>query len=162
MTMVKNNQVDKRLLDRDGTPAPRVLLVEDDLSVISSLQRNFRPYRLELQVAFHGFHGLSEALAFKPKLLITDLQMPMADGEELIQCLAHISQTREVPIIIVTGRPGVTLTRKLKSQGVCMVLAKPIPFPALLSEMAKKIPITRFDGAACDINEGLKASRSWS
>lgn len=122
---------------------PRVLLVEDDLCIISSIQRNLRPYRIDLEVAFHGFQGVSEALSFEPDLVITDLQMPLASGEELMQCLAHIPRTRNVPIIVISGRPGVTLSRRMKELGVVSVLAKPIPFETLLSEIGKKVRIER-------------------
>jgi CheY-like chemotaxis protein len=130
---------------------PRVLLVEDDLCIISSIQRNLRPYRIDLEVAFHGFQGVSEALSFEPDLVITDLQMPLASGEELMQCLAHIPRTRSVPIIVITGRPGVTLSRRMKELGVVSVLAKPIPFESLLSEIGKKVAVERrFGKSAAD------------
>ena len=130
---------------------PRVLLVEDDLCIISSIQRNLRPYRIDLEVAFHGFQGVSEALSFEPDLVITDLQMPLASGEELMQCLAHIPRTRNVPIIVISGRPGVTLSRRMKELGVVSVLAKPIPFESLLSEIGKKVRVERrFGKSATD------------
>ena len=130
---------------------PRVLLVEDDLCIISSIQRNLRPYRIDLEVAFHGFQGVSEALSFEPDLVITDLQMPLASGEELMQCLAHIPRTRNVPIIVITGRPGVTLSRRMKELGVVSVLAKPIPFESLLTEIGKKVCVERrFGKSATD------------
>ena len=122
---------------------PRVLLVEDDLCIISSIQRNLRPYRIELEVAFHGFHGVSEALSFKPDLVVTDLQMPLASGEELMQCLAHIPRTRSVPIIVITGRPGVTFSRRMKELGVVALLAKPIPFETLFGEIGKIVCVER-------------------
>ena len=126
-----------------GKRAPRVLLVEDDVGIISSFQRNIRPYRIDLDVAFHGFQGVTEALSFKPDLVITDLQMPLASGEELMQCLSHIPRTRNVPIIVITGRPGVTLSRRMKDLGVVSVLAKPIPFETLLAEIGKRVCVER-------------------
>ncbi len=33
---------------------PIVMVVDDDPSIISAMQRNFHPYRVQLQVAFHG------------------------------------------------------------------------------------------------------------
>jgi two-component system, OmpR family, alkaline phosphatase synthesis response regulator PhoP len=122
---------------------PRVLLVEDDVCIISSIQRNLRPYQIDLEVAFHGFQGVSEALSFEPDLVITDLQMPLASGEELMQCLAHIPRTRDVPIIVITGRPGATLSRRMKELGVVSVLAKPIPFETLLAEIGRRVCVER-------------------
>ena len=122
---------------------PQILLVDDDPSIIAGLQRNFQAYNVDLHVAFHGFQGVSEALAWEPDLVITDLQMPFATGEELMQCLSHIPKTRCVPIIVITGRAGVTLSKRIKSLGVTAVLEKPILFDVLLSHIAEYVHVEK-------------------
>jgi CheY-like chemotaxis protein len=131
---------------------PRVLLVDDHPSVISSMQRNLRPYRLELHIAFHGFQGVSTALACSPDLVITDLQMPLASGEELLQCLSHIPKTRAVPIIVLTGRPRVTLSKRLRAMGVQAVLHKPAPFSEVLDAIAGIVPVQKLASHCEPIN----------
>jgi CheY-like chemotaxis protein len=143
MATIVNDALNKNSQKSGRKRTPRVLLVEDDLCIISSIQRNLRPYWIHLKVAFHGFHGVSEALSFAPDLVITDLQMPLACGEELMQCLAYLPRTRNVPIIVITGRPGTTLSRRMKELGVVSVLAKPIPFETLLNEIRKEVCVER-------------------
>ncbi len=127
----------------DARRRPQILLVDDDPSIIAGLQRNFHNYNIDLHVAFHGFQGLSEALAWEPDLVITDLQMPYASGEELMQCLSRIPKTRCVPIIVITGRTGVTLSKRMKSFGVTAVLEKPLRFDILLSHVAEYIHVEK-------------------
>jgi CheY-like chemotaxis protein len=122
---------------------PQILLVDDDPSIIAAMQRNFHAFDVELHVAFHGFQGVSEALAWEPDLVITDLQMPFASGEELMQCLSHMPKTRCVPIIVITGRTGVTLSKRMKSLGVTAVLEKPIRFEDLLMHISDYVPLVK-------------------
>lgn len=120
-------------------PRPSVLLVDDDPYVVAAMQRNFHSYDIDLHVAFHGFQGVTEALACEPDLVITDLQMPIANGIELMQCLSHIPRTRSVPIIIITGRHNVTLSKRLRSLGVEAILEKPVSFEDLSHQMSQFI-----------------------
>ncbi len=41
-----------------GHKPPVVLFVDDDPHLISAMQRSFRPYRVQLEVAFHGMQGV--------------------------------------------------------------------------------------------------------
>lgn len=120
---------------------PVILCVDDDPSLIASMQRGFRQYRAKLDVAYHGMQGVVSAIQTKPDLIITDLQMPFASGEELVDCLSQHPSTTGVPIVIFTGRPGATLTSRLKKLGVRAVLTKPLCFNDLVVELRKIIPI---------------------
>ena len=120
---------------------PIVMVVDDDPSIISAMQRNFHPYRVQLQVAFHGMQGIVNAVSIKPDVIITDLQMPFASGDELISCLSRHPSTAGVPIIVLTGRPGATMTSRLWQMGVRSVLGKPLLFDTLVEELKREIPM---------------------
>ncbi len=120
---------------------PSVLYVDDDPLLISSVQRSFRSYRVRLEVAFHGMQGVVNAVETRPDIIVTDLQMPFASGEELVDCLSRHPATAGVPILVVTGRAGVSLTAKFRRLGVKNVLSKPLCFENLLDELRAYIPI---------------------
>ena len=124
------------LLDR-----PTILFVDDDPSMVSSIERSFRPWDVELEVALHGMQGIMQAIKIRPDVIITDLQMPFASGEELIDCLSKNEFTHGVPLIVVTGRCGVKLTARLESQGVVAVFQKPFDFTDLIDTLSNIIPI---------------------
>ncbi len=120
---------------------PIVMVVDDDPSIISAMQRNFHPYRVQLQVAFHGMQGIVNAVSIKPDVIVTDLQMPFASGDELISCLSRHPSTTGVPIIVITGKPGATLTSRFWQMGVKSVLGKPLHFDTLVEELKREIPM---------------------
>ena len=120
---------------------PSILFVDDEPEMAGAMQRNFRPFNVDLQIAYHGMQGIIAALNKHPDLIITDLQRPCASGEELIECLAANRSTRGTPIVIVTGRLDARLTSRLKKLGVVEVLLKPIEFENLRSVVARYVPL---------------------
>ena len=122
-------------------PWPTVLCVDDDPNVASAMQRNFRPYRIQLECAFHGMQGIMAAVTEPPDVIITDLQMPLASGEELIECLGRNPSTLNTPVIVITGRPDARLTADLKQYGVISLLTKPLAFDDLLQQLSYVIDV---------------------
>jgi two-component system chemotaxis response regulator CheY len=120
---------------------PTILFVDDEPHMAGVMQRNLHPYQVDLQVAYHGMQGILDALATRPDVIITDMQMPFATGDELIECLAANSATSGTPIVVVTGRLDVRLTARLKRLGVVEVFTKPVDFTALRNTLAKFIPL---------------------
>lgn len=111
---------------------PRILFVDDDPNIVAAMERNFRPYKVRLTRAYHGMQGIMSAVTEKPNVIITDIAMPLASGEELIECLATNPATVKTPIVVLTGRSAVTLTARLRSLNVAAVLHKPLNFEHLL------------------------------
>lgn len=122
---------------------PNILCVDDDPNFVASMQRSFHPYAVNFQSAFHGMQGIMDALQQHPDIILADLQMPLASGEEMIDCLGSNPSTRATPIIVLTGRPGARLTSKLRSKGVVAVLNKPLDFEQLLSEIRRFVTVER-------------------
>lgn len=138
MTSKEVNNSTSNLVD-----CPSILLVDDDLDMLNSIERSFRPWNINLNVALHGMQGIMEAMKIRPDVIVTDLQMPFASGEELIDCLSRNEFTRGIPIIVVTGRWETGLTSQLESQGVTAVLQKPFDFDELIKAIGRIIPMER-------------------
>ncbi len=122
---------------------PRILFVDDDPSVVAAMERNFRPYKIRLTRAYHGMQGILSAVTEKPNLIITDMSMPLATGEELIECLARNPNTTQTPIVILTGDSKVQLTTRFKQLDVVAVLHKPLKFENLVKEISPLILLNR-------------------
>jgi CheY-like chemotaxis protein len=128
-------------VDSSHRRVPTILFVDDEPHMAGVMQRNLHPYQVDLQVAYHGMQGILDALANRPDVIITDMQMPFATGDELIECLAANSATSGTPIIVVTGRLDVRLTARFKRLGVVEVFTKPVDFEALRNTLAQFIPL---------------------
>ncbi len=66
------------------TAIPKVLCVDDDPNVATSITRGLRPFKVDVLSAYHGMQGIWLATTEKPNVIITDLAMPWTRGEDLI------------------------------------------------------------------------------
>jgi DNA-binding response OmpR family regulator len=129
------------ILESAGRKWPTLLCIDDDPHITHSIQLRLRDYEVEVLSAFHGMHGFWQAMTRRPDLIITDLRMPQGGGEYLVQCLRENSETRSIPVIVLTGRRDPELHRKMHELGAQEFVTKPIPFQDLLQLIGKHMPL---------------------
>ena len=82
-----------------------ILIVEDERDVIDLLTLNLRRAGgFSLSTATDGVTGLQKAREEKPALIILDLMLPGISGLELCKILKSESQTRDIPILMLTAK----------------------------------------------------------
>ena len=79
----------------------RILVVDDEPSIVDLLQYNLRRANYEVLVARDGQEALARARQDEPDLIILDLMLPHLDGLEVCRALRR---ERDVPIIMLTAR----------------------------------------------------------
>jgi len=84
---------------------PRVMLVDDDAAVRSAVSGALAGD--DVDCLGDAEEALRQALAAPPALVLLDVSMPVLDGWELCEILRRQSQTREVPVLFITGRTDV-------------------------------------------------------
>lgn len=87
-----------------GAPSEprRVLLVEDDASLIDAYRMVLEPRGLEVVGATTASEALSRLEEARPKAIVADLRLPDAHGPELL--LALRTAAPEIPLLVLTGR----------------------------------------------------------
>ena len=88
-------------------PNPKILLVEDDASIATGLQKVMRANGYGVTAVSRGDTGLERALAEPFHVVVTDLKLPGLDGLELVREL-HQAKPK-LPIILITAH-GTTET----------------------------------------------------
>jgi len=84
---------------------PAVALVVDDSMLIRYAVCRFLEERgFQVESATNGLEALQIIERVLPELIFTDLEMPKMSGSELITALKKNPQTKDIPIVIVTGR----------------------------------------------------------
>ncbi len=68
-------------------------------------------------------------------LVISDHNMPVMTGLEMLQGLAAMPKDQQPPVIFITGRPSDKVSMDAKSAGACAVLAKPYNDQKLIFEI---------------------------
>lgn len=81
-----------------------VLIVDDDFHIVNTLALKFRNANFNVVTAGNGREALRRVGESKPDLVITDYQMPVMNGLELVRTLRSDHSTQAIPIIMLTAR----------------------------------------------------------
>jgi two-component system, OmpR family, response regulator len=90
---------------RDVTGEARLLVVDDEETILELLAGSLRFAGFEVTTAATGAEALRAAAASRPDLLLLDVMMPDGDGFEVVRRLR--SSGPDVPVIFLTARDGV-------------------------------------------------------
>ena len=80
----------------------KILIVEDEKSIVDILRFNLVKEGYETLEAFDGVRGLQLALESDPDLILLDLMLPGMDGFQV--CKALREQGKTTPVLIITAR----------------------------------------------------------
>jgi DNA-binding response OmpR family regulator len=83
----------------------RILIVEDERDVAGLIRRAVeRSGDAEAEIVESGDAALNAALTRMPDLVLLDLNLPVVDGVDICRILRSRSDTRKLPIIVLTAR----------------------------------------------------------
>ena len=128
------------------TPPPtkaRVLVVDDEASARSGLEKLLRQEGHNVDVAEDGESALRVAAEHPPDVVVTDLKMPKMDGIELLRKLHE--QDPNLPVIVATAFGDVNTAVQAMRAGAEDYVTKPVDFDALLVALER----ARSNGASC-------------
>ena len=101
-----------------------VLVVDDDLAlrrlVVETLARDGG----ELREAADGLEALAMIAVRPPDVLVMDLAMPKLDGFAMLDRLLERAETRQIPVVVLTGRDLTGAERRLLRERNASVLEK--------------------------------------
>ena len=109
----------------------RVLLVEDDATNRFVAEQVLSPRVKTLISAVDGLDGLKQFQAHSFDLVITDINMPNMNGEQLFEQIRNLSPG--MPIVALSGNAYGEDKAKLVEMGFNLVLGKPIQAHVLLA-----------------------------
>ncbi len=128
---------------KGGVMKNKILVVEDSLSVRKFLKDFLTGYGYEVETAENGKEALEKLRADFSQLVITDLEMPVMDGAELID---NISLMEEQPVIIVlTSHDDTDLIVDIMKKGVFDYLIKPVKNSDILLRIQNAFKISELN-----------------
>jgi DNA-binding response OmpR family regulator len=83
-------------------PGTRVLVVEDDRSIVDFVEPELERLGFRVRCAYDGPSGLEEARRFEPELLVLDIMLPKLDGVGVLKELR--SRGVRTPVVMLTAR----------------------------------------------------------
>lgn len=111
------------------TQKPVILVIDDDLPILTLMGTILREYGFDPQVAGTGEAAIAAARAKSPDLILLDMNMPGMAGEEVIDAL-RAAGVGGIPILILSGDP--VDREEIARLGVTGAVQKPFDVPALI------------------------------
>jgi CheY-like chemotaxis protein len=101
-----------------------VLVIDDDPAVRYLIQKLISDRRTRVIEAEDGQSGLQAARSIRPAMIFLDLQLPDANGEDLLSAMRRDSDLRRVPVAIVTSQALSPADRSRLGENAQAVLQK--------------------------------------
>jgi CheY-like chemotaxis protein len=117
---------------------PLVLIVEDDQSTRLMYREYLRHSGFRIADAHNGNQALAKARELLPNAVLTDLAVPGMDGFEFCRELQRSVETRDIPILAVTGHSEyLDQPQRFREAGITQVLVKPCPPDVIVGELRR-------------------------
>ncbi len=102
----------------------KVLIVDDEPNIVTSLEFIMRRSGFETAVARNGEEALEQVERFRPDLVLLDTMMPRRDGYEVCQTLRSSGWT-DLKIVMLTAKGRETEVAKGLAVGADSYVTKP-------------------------------------
>lgn len=113
----------------------RVLVVDDEESILELLKYNLEKQGYEVKTALDGEKAIQIARKFQPDLILLDIMMPKQDGVETCRQIREIPELAQTFIIFLTARSEEYSEVAAFDVGADDYITKPIKPRALMSRI---------------------------
>lgn len=111
----------------------RILIIEDDISILRGLKDNLEYEGYKVISATNGMEGMKLALEKEVGLLLLDIMLPGMNGHEI--CRRVKKEKPELPIIMLTARGSEMDKVSGLDTGADDYITKPFSLPELLARI---------------------------
>ena len=114
----------KRVAAQPGRAKKHVLVVDDDPHIADMLNQILPASDFVLLSAADGIAGLEAIEKSRPDVVLLDLMMPRLDGFGVIERLRMETETRDLPIIVISAKELTDAESKKLKESVTFVMKK--------------------------------------
>jgi two-component system chemotaxis response regulator CheY len=121
--------------------AKTVLVVDDSVTMVMSLKTTLAMNGFKVETANNGQAALDKLKSgIKPDLILTDVNMPVMGGMELIGKVRALPAFRFIPILTLTTESETSKREDGKRAGATGWLVKPVSGNDLIAVIKKVVP----------------------
>jgi DNA-binding response OmpR family regulator len=119
----------------------RILIVDDEPNIVTSLEFLMRGSNYEVQVARNGEEALRRAESFLPDLVLLDVMMPHRSGFEVCKKIRENPVLRDVKIVMLTAKGRYAEKERGLDLGANAYVTKPFSTKELMSTVRGLLPV---------------------
>ena len=140
---IKRKVVIRKGGEAEAGPKSKVLVVDDSPSVQKIVSITLEKRGYEVIVADNGMQALAKLSELVPDMIFLDIDLPYMDGYQLCKVIKGNELTKNVPVVMLSGKDGFFDKVRGKMAGASDYITKPFQ-PSLLVEAVVKH--TKHDG----------------
>lgn len=116
----------------------RILIVDDDPDIRTTIQAVFEPTGARIELADNGNKAVESVEKETPDLIVLDMMLPGRSGFLVLEKIKARKPKNQKPfIIMITGNQGSRHKMYAESLGANVYLTKPVSMPKLLAEATR-------------------------
>jgi EAL domain-containing protein (putative c-di-GMP-specific phosphodiesterase class I) len=124
-----------------ATTRPRVLVVDDDETLVRTYARTLTGDGYDVEVRFDGEAAVNAVRASAFDVVLSDIDMPRLSGLALLERIrAH---DLDIPVVLITGSPSIETAMAAVEHGALRYLAKPVDSKDLKTVTASAVRLHR-------------------
>lgn len=126
----------------DSLVGKRVLLVDDDADILTSMQAAFEPTGAEILTANNGNKAVEVCEAQGPDLVVLDMMLPGRSGFLVLEKIKAKKPKGAKPLVImITGNQGARHKMYAETLGVSQYFTKPVKMEKLVTAAEKLLGV---------------------
>lgn len=116
----------------------KILVADNEFHVIQVVALKFRKKGFNVFTAQDGASALDLAREHLPDAIVTDLKMPIMNGDEFVENLRTHDRTKDIPVVMLTARDFEMDDEMKERLGISACVSKPFS-PRELVNTVKKV-----------------------
>jgi two-component system alkaline phosphatase synthesis response regulator PhoP len=122
--------------------ALKVLVVDDEIHIVQVVAIKLRNNGFDVITCENGAQALDLASNEKPDIVVTDFQMPLMTGVELVQNLRSQPDTADIPVVLLTARGFAIENEQKENLKISACVSKPFSPRELLQTVEEVLKQT--------------------
>jgi DNA-binding response OmpR family regulator len=113
----------------------KILIADDEPSIVTALEFLLRRHGYEVQIARDGDEALRLVETMHPDLVLLDIMMPVKSGYEVCRQLRERPESRDVKIVMLTAKGRDAEVAKGLTVGADVYVTKPFSTRDLMARI---------------------------
>lgn len=122
-------------------PTPRVLVVDDEPSIVDAVATSLRYEGFEVESVTSGRPALAAAQENAPDLIILDVMLPDINGQAVCELIKQDQTMKDIRIICISGMVEEDKIDELRASGADDFLHKPVDIDELIRRVCRLLEI---------------------
>jgi DNA-binding response OmpR family regulator len=116
----------------------KIAIIEDDPTINQMYRMKFEAAGFDVQLASDGERGVALVEAFRPDLILLDMQMPNKNGYDTLKEIRAADWGTNIPVIILTNMGEEESPKELRDLGIESYIVKADLTPSQVVDRVKE------------------------